>query len=189
MHETAKMNKVRLERQYDRIFVGMGIDIGCGNDLLDKNVFKNIKTVLPYDLEQGNAQTCSNLKSNSFDFVYSSHCLEHLDDPFAALNRWVDICKPEGYIVVAVPHEVYYEKGVWPSLYGFQHKWSFRLEDKTSMPKSINVKELLSKLSNRVAVVGTELFLLNFDFARFWEDQTLREAVCQIEFILKKNRS
>lgn len=185
MNETSKLNDARLKNGYNEYFSGDGIDIGCGSDVLSKDIFKNITSVMPYDLHEGDALTCHNLDSNRFDFVYSSHCLEHMDDPYKAMENWIRICVENGYIVVAVPHEIYYEKNVWPSQYNNGHKHSFRIESKSSMPKSIHVFEMLNRFEN-ISIVKLGA-VLKFDLSRFWEDQTLNEGICQIEFVIRKN--
>ena len=45
------------------------------------------------------------LKDNSVDFVFSSHVIEHFYDPVSAINEWLRIVKPNGYIVMIIPHK------------------------------------------------------------------------------------
>lgn len=45
------------------------------------------------------------LKDNSVDFVFSSHVIEHFYDPVSTINEWLRIVKPNGYIVMIVPHK------------------------------------------------------------------------------------
>lgn len=184
MRETSKLNLYRIKNGYDRYFVGDGIDLGCGNDPLSREYFPAINSLLQYDLDVGDAETCEPLLDERFDFVYSSHCLEHLNSPWAGMRNWLRICKKGGFVVMAVPHEIYYEKNTWPSLYNGDHKYSFRLEDKTSMPTSINIRNMISMYD--VDIIKCDLVLNNFDFSRFWEDQTLGDAICQIEVVIQK---
>lgn len=44
------------------------------------------------------------LPEGPFDFVFSSHCLEHLPDPVAALEHWRDRLKPGGVLFLYLPH-------------------------------------------------------------------------------------
>lgn len=188
-NETAKMNDYRLKNNYDVYFQGVGIDIGCGSDCLDNTVFKNIHTVVQYDNQLDNrcdAATCYDLDNDKFDFVYSSHCLEHLIDPYASFKNWIRICKPSGYIVFAVPHEIFYEKCRWPSIYNPDHKTSWTYEYKSNLPASINIIDFLNVFKSQVEVISTNTILLDFDFTNFFEDQTRRNAVCQIECVLRK---
>lgn len=41
-----------------------------------------------------------------FDLILSSHSLEHLPDPVAALDRWRRFLSPQGRLVVAVPNSL-----------------------------------------------------------------------------------
>lgn len=43
------------------------------------------------------------LADSSYDFVLSSHCLEHVANPLAALKEWFRITRPGGWLVLALP--------------------------------------------------------------------------------------
>jgi SAM-dependent methyltransferase len=45
------------------------------------------------------------LVSGAYDFVLSSHTLEHVANPLLALSEWVRVLKEDGLIVVVVPHK------------------------------------------------------------------------------------
>lgn len=45
------------------------------------------------------------LASNSYDFVLSSHVLEHVANPLRALSEWVRVLRPDGVLVLIVPHK------------------------------------------------------------------------------------
>ena len=184
---TSLLHEYRKEKGYDKYFSGEGIDIGCGPfESLDTNVFDKIKSIMPYDLDQGDANYCANISDEVFDFTYSSHCLEHMLDPYIAFKHWLRICKKGGYMVHSVPHEIFYEKCRWPSAYNADHLTSWTLEWKSNMPKTVHAPDFLDHFSKEMEVVSVETILQNFDFSRFQEDQTRINAVCQIEFIGKK---
>lgn len=59
----------------------------------------------------------------SQDAVYSSHCLEHIDDWRASLQEWFRVVKVWGYLIIVVPHQMLYEKKVAPpSRFNGDHK-------------------------------------------------------------------
>ena len=45
-------------------------------------------------------------EDESFDFVISSHVLEHFFDPVKALKEWYRVIKPDGYIFMIIPHKM-----------------------------------------------------------------------------------
>lgn len=188
-NETKKLNVYRLKNKYDEYFRGCGIDIGCGGDVLSKMIFKNIDSVVVYDNQfdvSNDAMYCGNIGDGVFDFVYSSHCLEHMDNPYEAFSNWLRICKVGGYVIVAIPHEIFYEKCKWPSVYNGDHKTSWTLEFASNLPKSINVIDFLKHFDDNIELIRCNSIVSDFDFNRFDEDQTRADAICQIEFVVRK---
>jgi SAM-dependent methyltransferase len=203
-NETTKSYEYRVKKDYGKYFRGKGVDIGHGGDVLSESVFTGISEITPYDWiddSSNDAVTCCNLPDEAFDFVYSSHCLEHTEDPYTAFSNWIRICKTGGYIFTSVPHEIFYEKCEWPSRFapsqieeGHGHHCSWTLEWKSNLPRSINVKEFIQKFENEglIESVLSETVLHNFDFRNFWQDQTFEhhgfkgDAICQIDFLVKK---
>jgi SAM-dependent methyltransferase len=49
-------------------------------------------------------------ENQSQDAVYTSHCLEHMDHPAAAIVEWFRVLKVGGYLIVTVPHQYLYER-------------------------------------------------------------------------------
>lgn len=45
-----------------------------------------------------------NLPKNNYDFIFSSHCLEHIDDYANALQYWRDCLRPGGQLFLYLPH-------------------------------------------------------------------------------------
>jgi SAM-dependent methyltransferase len=53
--------------------------------------------------EAGNLQ---GIADNAYDFVLSSHCLEHTANPLAALREWRRVTRPGGHLLLALPDPV-----------------------------------------------------------------------------------
>jgi SAM-dependent methyltransferase len=186
------LRRISDNRFSTRYFQGYGLDIGPGNDSLAlyREFFPLVNNIVTYDLAQGNAQKLNNINDESFDFVYSSHCLEHLHDAHEALINWIRVVKPGGYLIVQVPDEDLYEKGIWPSVHNSDHKLTFTINKENSWsPVSINILDLLKNFSNKIKIIQLGLedkgyrYLLNSPSF----DQTRTPiAECGIEFILKK---
>lgn len=65
-------------------------------------------------------------KDNTKDFVFSSHCLEHIKYPHHALREYYRVTKDNGYIILYLPHQYLYErKTEKPSRWNEDHKWFF----------------------------------------------------------------
>lgn len=117
------------------------IDIGCSDDPVTASAEK-------FDLADGDANEILKFRpAQSYDAVYSSHCLEHMNDPVSALRQWWGLLKPGGYLVVVVPDENLYEQGYWPSLFNHDHKATFRVGGAESWsPVSIDLPAAIGAL-------------------------------------------
>jgi SAM-dependent methyltransferase len=119
---------------------GNGIDIGCGPDPVTPDA-------RPFDIEHGDANVISEFIKEQFDFVYSSHCLEHMRNPAFTILEWWKLVKPGGYLFVVVPDEDLYEQGVFPSRFNSDHKATFTISKSQSWsPVSFNVIDLANSL-------------------------------------------
>jgi SAM-dependent methyltransferase len=50
----------------------------------------------------------------SQDAVFSSHCLEHVEDARTAISEWFRVLKTDGFLVICVPHQYLYERKSYP---------------------------------------------------------------------------
>lgn len=192
MFEQSKAAKRRynIGNFHSKYFVGSGIDVGAGQDslLLNINMFRGIVSVRSWDIQDGDAQYMETIEDDKFDFLHSSHCLEHMVDPSIALINWIRITKPGGYLVITIPEETMYEHDQWPSKFNSDHKWSFRLKHKSSLPKSINVYDLAQKVLSKATAVKVELIDEFYNPQYVGVDQTMfPNSECSIEIILRKN--
>jgi SAM-dependent methyltransferase len=197
MHETSKAIFRRLNdsRFATRYFVGDGIDIGSGPDPLAQyhEFFPRMKSCRSWDLKDGDAQQMAGVADRSFDFVHSSHCLEHLRDPRAALASWLRILKRGGHLVCLVPDEDLYEQGRFPSTFNPDHKHTFTpYKRKSWSPASINLFDLLASVEPRLRVLKIELLDATFRYRLAANsekriDQTMTPVgECAIEFVVQR---
>jgi len=173
-----------------RYFRGRGVDIGGAPDplALYTSLFPLVEDVRTWDLEDGDAQFMAGVPDNHFDFVHSSHCLEHLHDPAEGLQNWLRVLKPGGYLIVCIPDEDLYEQGVFPSTFNRDHKRTFTIfKPKSWSAHSVNVLELIQTLGLEAETVKVELIdaAYRYELPRF--DQTLTPvSESAIEFIIRK---
>jgi SAM-dependent methyltransferase len=119
---------------------GSGIDIGCGPDPVTPSCRR-------FDIEHGDANYITKHVSETFDFVFSSHCLEHMYDPQVTILEWWKLVKTGGYLFFLVPDEDLYEQGVFPSRFNPDHKATFTIsKSKSRSPRSFNVLDLAGSL-------------------------------------------
>jgi SAM-dependent methyltransferase len=138
--ETSKAKKRRLkEGFFEKYTKGKGLDIGFGGDPITSNV-------MGYDFEHGDALYLDGLKSDEkFDFVYSSHCLEHMPNPGLALKKWWERVKKGGYLIIYLPHrDLFEKKKTLPSRYNQSH-FHFYLPDKDEAPNTLGLRSLIEK--------------------------------------------
>lgn len=191
MHEQSKAAKRRVTQPafLTRYFVGEGIDIGAGPDGLSKyvGVFPLLRAVRDWDLPDGDAQHLAGVADASLDFVHASHCLEHMRDPRVALANWLRVVRPGGHIVVTVPDEDMYERGVWPSRRNGDHKWTFTAAKRDSWsPVSVSLIDLAREFAGQAELERLEV-LRDFFRPELAGDQTMGPvAECAIEFVLRR---
>lgn len=160
------------------LMVGRGIDIGCGDS--------PVGNAEPWDLVQGDAQYMAGVPDLSFDWVFSSHCLEHIKDPHTALQNWWRILKPKGHLIVLVPDEDLYEQGKWPSTHNGDHKHTFTPGKYNSWsPVSVNCTDMIRFLpGHKLISITTEDH--GYDYSKQDVDQTSGPAEASVQIILKK---
>ena len=146
----AETSKSRSRREKDGFFErfcrGDGLDIGYGGDLLSFNC-------RGWDFENGDAQYLHPLEDSHFDFVYSSHTLEHMLEPEVALRNWWRVLKPSGFLILYVPHRDLYEKKTsLPSHWNYGHKHFF-LTDRDEPPCTIGLMPLIARSLDRYKIV------------------------------------
>ena len=98
-------NAAQFAVPYARQFCqGEGIDVGC-NRL--EWAFPGSQ---PIDLLFDDEWEAYNLPDKQVDYIYSSHCLEHLPNWIKALDYWTSKLKPGGTLFLYLPH---YNQEYW----------------------------------------------------------------------------
>lgn len=144
MREASKTFALLTEAEKS-VLIGEGIDIGCGSDPISPSA-------LAFDTHSGDANNIlEHLPAGKqFNFVFSSHCLEHMFDPEKSLGDWWQLVKPGGSMVVVIPDEDLYEQGYWPSIFNYDHKHTFTIsKQKSWSPVSHNLLEMVSRLADK----------------------------------------
>lgn len=123
---------------------GDGLDVGAGQWPLDGAV--------PVDLADGG--NAMKLPEGEFDYVFSSHCLEHLPDPVAALEHWATRLKPGGVLFLYLPHP---DMLYWRPQFNRRHLHLFWPKDTAEMLTDLGFENVLHSerdLAWSFAVVG-----------------------------------
>lgn len=91
---------------------GIGVDIGFGGDPIKPSAI-TIDLGGEGQAKCGDAPLhiagdCRDLRwfrDGALDYVFSSHCLEDLDNTVAALREWVRVLRPGGRLVLLLPDQ------------------------------------------------------------------------------------
>lgn len=123
---------------------GRGLDIGAGRWPLPG--------AIPVELQDGG--DAMNLPEGLFDFVFSSHCLEHLANPVAALEHWKSRLRPGGVLFLSLPHPT---MTYWLPQHCRKHLHQWWPQDMAQMVRDLGFKDVIHSerdLSWSFQVVG-----------------------------------
>lgn len=123
---------------------GLGLDIGCGAWPL--------YGATPIDLSRGGDAMA--LPPGAYDYIFSSHCLEHLADPVAALEHWAALLKPGGVLFLYLPHP---DMTYWLPQHNRKHLHSWRPAEMAQLLRDLGLVDVLHgerDLTWSFAVVG-----------------------------------
>jgi SAM-dependent methyltransferase len=106
---------IHIEDKASQFCDGIGLDIGAGGypfrgafPVRDSVNFiyrngKQVERKIPL-IDGVNAYNLRCFVDGSLDYIFSSHCLEHLEKPFEALTLWKTKLKPGGVLFLYLPH-------------------------------------------------------------------------------------
>jgi predicted SAM-dependent methyltransferase len=95
---------------------GEGYDIGCNREEWKLPGARGI------DLCFNDGYHATNLPDKEVDFIFSSHCLEHLDNWVQVLEYWKTKLKSGGVLFLYLPH---YDQEYWRPWHNTKHKSIF----------------------------------------------------------------
>ena len=182
------------------------LEIGCSN----KRVFKNSICI---DINDNNEvdvvgdiyDVIKKFSNNSIDYIYSSHCLEHLKDIDLIINEFSRVLKIEGKMEIIVPHfsnPYYYSDPTHKNFFGI-YTFSYFLNDnyfsrnvpmyKASLPLKIEAVDLIfrSFRPRYFRHLYKKIFQIIFNFSIFfkelYEESFSSIISCyEIKFLIKK---
>lgn len=123
---------------------GSGLDVGCS--------YWPFPGAIPVDQTLGGDAMA--LPAGEFDYVFSSHCLEHLPNPISALEHWKTRIKPGGVLFLNLPSP---DMEYWRPQHCRKHLHSWRPEDMAQIVRDlgfVNVIHSARDLSWSFQVVG-----------------------------------
>lgn len=113
---------------------GYGVDVGC-----KKKEWAFPGAVLA-DPCLGSMWDAGNLPEN-LDYIFSSHCLEHVDDYVSVMVHWYDKLNNGGVLFLYLPH---YEQKYWRPWNNKKHKHAFTQEIITDLMGELGYKKILA---------------------------------------------
>jgi SAM-dependent methyltransferase len=134
---------------------GRGLDIGGNNSNWAMPGAKLI------DLELDDEWNAFNLPDNLYDYIFSSHCLEHLPDWVGALDYWGSRLDIGGVMFLYLPH---YEQKYW-------RPWNNRKHVNVLTPEFIRDYFEARDYDN---IIVTEGYDLNHSFYAIAENTCVR---------------
>lgn len=96
-----------------KVCKGYGYDVGCGK------VEWSLPGSVPVDLSLNNGYSATSLPAPLADYIFSSHCLEHLEDWVHALDYWTTKLHSGGVLFLYLPH---YSQQYWRPWNNYKHK-------------------------------------------------------------------
>lgn len=97
----------------EQVCKGIGYDIGC----MKKEW--SFPGSIPIDLSFNDGFHALNLPQKDVDYVFSSHCLEHIDNWCAVLDYWILNLKKGGVMFLYLPH---WDQIYWRPWHNTKHK-------------------------------------------------------------------
>ena len=130
-----------------KVCKGSGLDVGCNRKEWSLPGSTPVDPIL-------NEFHAKNLPSQPIDYIFSSHCLEHLDDWVDVLEYWTKKIKSNGVLFLYLPD---YSQVYWRPWNNRKHKNIFTpqiLEDVMKHLKYTNIFKSGVDLNNSFMIFG-----------------------------------
>lgn len=127
---------------------GFGYDIGC---MKKEWAFPNS---MPIDISFEDGYHALNLPRNNVDYIFSSHCLEHIENWVEVMDYWYKNLRLGGVLFLYLPH---YSQEYWRPWNNRKHKNIFTPEIIRDYMKSVGYSNIFytnEDLNNSFMVVG-----------------------------------
>lgn len=135
----------------DEFIRGNGLDLGCAiNKVKPDCIGIDLETYekrFPEYLKFGNVNLIGDVtnlywfRDNVFDFVFSSHTLEDIQDTEKTLKEWIRVIKCGGCLILYLPHRDYYPRIGQPHA-NAGHKHDFCNQDIIDIMSLINKSQM-----------------------------------------------
>ncbi len=158
-----------------------GIDIGCGWGSVCPSFRR-------WDdgLGEGDGAVLEGVPPNTFQTVYTSHLLEHLQYPREAIARWYEVTRPGGHLIIMVPHRDLYEQRTELPGKNPDHK-HFWLPEQYDFPWTKSLKhEVLEAIPN-ANIVSLKVLDTNFVPSDGQGPDVIAGSEYSIEIIVRKD--
>lgn len=149
----------------NKVCMGKGYDIGCNRlnwmlpDIIALDTCKTIRSVTPIDPNIDGSDAL-NLPFDEADFIFSSHCLEHIDKPwFDVLEYWASNLKLGGTLFLYLPD---YSQEYWRPWNNRKHHHIFTPEIMKDAFNSLKFKNIFVSgvdLMNSFAIMGEKTWM------------------------------
>ena len=123
------------------VLKGKGLDIGCGKK---EWAFPNAQAI---DISFDDEYDAMNLPKPKVDYIFSSHCLEHLPDWVRVLDYWSSKLKYGGILFLYLPH---YSQEYW-------RPWNNKKHVNILTPSFLK-DYLIHNDYNKINVTGKDLY-------------------------------
>jgi len=123
---------------------GIGLDLGHGGDKIrPEAIGVDLFKQADHDVV-GDVRNLFLFADESLDYVYSSHCLEDLEDTEGALREWLRPLKVGGHLVLYLPHRAFYPNVGTPGA-NPGHKHDFTPDDIEALLAAIGATEIVHR--------------------------------------------